>query len=351
MKNWEQLLIAPNTSILDAMQVIDTYGKQMAVIVDESRTLLGVVTDGDIRRGILNHIPLTDPVEKVMNKTPITMHESTNKHSLVRYMKKRSLNFIPLVNDAHQITSLKFQKDEDVQKKDNLVILMAGGLGTRLRPLTNDIPKPLLTVGERPILETIIENFKSHGFTNFAISVNYKKELIMDYFGDGENFEVNIHYINETERMGTAGALSLLTELPNQPVFVMNGDLLTKVNYEQLLNFHEDCASVATMCVREYEFQVPYGVIQTDHQKLISIKEKPTQRFFVNGGIYVLDPSAISEIPKGQFYDMPELFNKLIQQEKNVNVFPIREYWLDIGRMTDYEKANEEFATIFPVGV
>ena len=349
MRNWHDLLIAPECSILDAMQVIDRYGKQMVVIVDENQSLLGIVTDGDIRRGILNHISLSEPVERVMNKNPITISDSAHLKSIVRFMRKRKLKFIPLVNDQHQITGIRFENEEDITIKDHLVVLMAGGLGTRLRPLTEEIPKPLLTVGERPILETIIQNFKAYGFYRFAISVNYKKDMIMDYFGDGENFGVQISYINEEKRLGTAGAPSLLSDIPDKPILVMNGDLLTKVNYEQLLNFHAKSGAMATMCVREYDFQVPYGVIQTDQHKLISIEEKPVQRFFVNGGIYVLNPEAIVEIPKGQFYDMPELFHQLIAKKQNVHVFPIREYWLDIGRMIDYEKANIEFATVFSV--
>lgn len=348
MKNWEQLLITPNTSILDTMQVIDKAAKQMAVIVNENRVLLGIVTDGDIRRGILKHIALTEPVEQVMNPNPTIFPISTNKKYLKRFMKNQSLPFIPLVNENKQICDIQFSNEKDEQKKDNLVVLMAGGLGTRLRPLTENIPKPLLTVGDRPILETIIENFKSHGFYRFAISVNYKKEMIMDYFGNGESLGVSISYIHEDKRMGTAGALSLLESKPTAPIFVMNGDLLTKINYEQLLSFHEDCNSAATMCVREYDFQVPYGVIQTNHHQLLSIEEKPVQQFFVNGGIYVLNPEAIQEIPTDSYYDMPELFNKLITQNKNVTVFPIREYWLDIGRISDYEKANIEYMTLFP---
>lgn len=348
MKDWEQLLISPTTSILDTMQVIDKAAKQMAVIADENRVLLGIVTDGDIRRGILKHIPLTESVEKVMNPNPTIFPISTNKKYLKQFMKNQELTFIPLVNENKQICYIQFSNEKDEQKKDNLVVLMAGGLGTRLRPLTENIPKPLLTVGDRPILETIIDNFKSHGFYNFAISVNYKKDMIMDYFGNGETFGVNISYIHEDKRMGTAGALSLLSS-QNNSIFVMNGDLLTKVNYKQLLNFHEDCQSIATMCVREYDFQVPYGVIQTNHHQLLSIEEKPVQQFFVNGGIYVLNPEAIQEIPKDSYYDMPELFNKLIEQQKNVTVFPIREYWLDIGRIADYEKANIEYTALFPV--
>jgi NDP-sugar pyrophosphorylase family protein len=224
---------------------------------------------------------------------------------------------------------------------------MAGGLGTRLRPLTDDIPKPLLKVGNKPILETIIRNFAEHGFVNITISLNYKGDMIKDYFGDGSDFGVNIDYVEENKRLGTAGALSLLKENPHEPFFVMNGDLLTDVNFSHLLDFHSFGNSTATMCVREYEYQVPYGVIQTKDSDITSIVEKPIQKFFVNAGIYVLSPSVFNDIPENEFFDMPTLFNILIEKQKKVSSFPIHEYWLDIGRMSDFEQAQSEYFRIF----
>ena len=201
----------------------------------------------------------------------------------------------------------------------------------------------MLKVGGKPILETIIEGFKQYGYTHFILSVNYKKEIIQNYFQDGEAFGVSITYIEETQRLGTAGALSLLLARPNKPKFVMNGDLLTQVNFEQLMQFHEEHHSIATMCVREYEFQIPYGVIEVNDSKLVSIHEKPVHKSFVNAGIYVLNPEALDYIPINEFYDMPTLFEKLIEEKLNTFAFPIREYWLDIGRMDDFEKANSEY--------
>lgn len=224
---------------------------------------------------------------------------------------------------------------------------MAGGLGTRLRPLTQDIPKPLLKVGNKPILETIIKNFANHGFVNITISLNYKGEMIKDYFGDGSNFGVNIDYVEENMRLGTAGALSLIENKPNEAFFVMNADLLTDVNFSHLLDFHSFSNSDATMCVREYEYQVPYGVIEVEESNVTSIVEKPIQKFFVNAGIYVLSPKVFDYIPKNEFYDMPTLFNTFIEKEKRVISFPIHEYWLDIGRMSDFEQAQSEYFRVF----
>lgn len=347
MEAWKKVLVNPSHTIFETMKVIDQGSLQIAIVVDENESLCGLVTDGDIRRGILRGIDLSSPVSQVMNKNPIVVNRNTNPSVIQSVINKENIKHIPIVDDYDKLVDVFLTNNSKFGKYDNLVVLMAGGMGTRLRPLTNNIPKPLLKVGDKPILETIIQNFYSYGFRNFAISVNYKKELIKDYFGDGSRFDVNISYIDEEKRLGTAGALSLLPEKQEKPIIVMNGDLLTKVNYAQLLNFHEDCQSVATMGVREYEFQVPYGVIKTNNHSLISIEEKPIERYFVNSGIYVLNPIALDYIPFNQFYDMPQLFTELIQQKKETSVFPIREYWMDIGRIGDYEQANLEYSRLF----
>jgi len=230
-----------------------------------------------------------------------------------------------------------------VPSRDNWVVLMAGGLGARLRPLTDEVPKPMIPIGQKPILETILENFIEYGFKNFFISVHYKDHVIRNYFKDGSRWDVNIQYLSEDERLGTAGALSLLPGKPSEPVFVMNGDLLTKINFSQLLNFHQEHKLVATMCVREYDFQVPYGVLTLEGHYIKGIEEKPTQNFFVNAGIYVLEPQALQAIPQGRFYDMPQLFKDLMSEGSATAAFPIREYWIDIGRMRDLIRANGDF--------
>jgi NDP-sugar pyrophosphorylase family protein len=177
--------------------------------------------------------------------------------------------------------------------------------------------------------------------------VNYKADMIQAHFGDGSKFGVNIEYVLEQDRMGTAGALSLLTTRPGEPFFVMNGDLLTNVNFESLLDYHQTHQSIATMCVREYDFQVPYGVVQVEGNQIKSIEEKPVHRFFVSAGIYMLSPTTLNCLPEGQYYDMPTLFEELIKQNQNTVSFPIHEYWLDIGRMNEYEQANREYSEVF----
>lgn len=344
MKNWKQIVVSPETTVLKTMEVIDQSTLQFSVVVDYQNKLLGTVTDGDIRRGILNGLSVHEPIHKVMNSQPIYADLKEYKKFKKDLLFIKGVQQLPIVDENKQIQFILFAtKTEKVEFKDNIVVLMAGGLGTRLRPLTNQIPKPLLKVGDKPILETIILGFKQHGFKNFIISVNYKKEMIKNYFQDGAHLGVSISYLDETERLGTAGALSLLKEKPNKSFFVMNGDLLTKINYEQLLKFHEDTGTLATMCVREYEYQIPYGVIETNNHRLLSIEEKPIRRCFVNAGIYVLNSEILTLIPQNTFYDMTELFEHLTKKTNNVSVFPIREYWMDIGHLDDYEKANEDF--------
>ena len=343
MRNWKKTLIKEHHSLLETMKLIDETALQFAIVVDSDNRLLGTVTDGDIRRALLKGKSLTVNIKEVMNPKPTTGTVSQTKRQHIKILKSNKLKQLPIIGENDRIIDVVLIDDDKQSLKENTVLLMVGGLGTRLRPLTNDIPKPMLQVGGKPLLETIIEGFKQYGYSNFILSVNYKKEIIQDYFQDGEAFGVTISYIVETKRMGTAGALSLLPRVPTEPMIVMNGDLLTQINYDQLMQFHLSQNALATMCVREFEYQIPYGVIETDDTRLTSIKEKPIQKNFVNAGIYVLNPEVFNFIPENQFFDMPDLFERLIEDNKNVAVFPIREYWLDIGRIEDFERANEEY--------
>lgn len=348
MDKWLNLIVPPTEKIIDVLKILDENSKQIALVADQNLELLGTVTDGDVRRGLLNGLSLEEPVERVMNKTPITVQLNDDKSYTLKLMEEKKIHQIPVVDEKYRLVDIKLIEDFlQKPKRENWVVLMAGGLGTRLRPLTNDVPKPLLKVGNKPILETIIENFKEQGFYKFILSVNYKAELIQEYFGDGASFGVQIKYIVEYTRLGTAGALSLLEEKPENPIIVMNGDLLTKVNFNYLLDFHYNNNSTATMGVREYEYQVPYGVVNVKNHKLLSIEEKPIHHFFVSAGIYVLNPETLNYIPSNTFYDMPTLFEKLISKKKNTTAFPIREYWLDIGQLPDFEKANHEYLEVF----
>ena len=343
MALWESILVNREDKLMNVMQKIDESSLQFAVVVD-NKVLIGTVTDGDIRRGFLNGKTLHTPICEIMNSNPIFAHVNDDKSKYIKLLKQHKLKHLPIVDDNKEVVNIFFADIlSNIQEKSNKVILMLGGLGTRLRPLTNDLPKPMLKVGNKPIVETIVEGFKQYGYTNFIFSVNYKKDIIQNYFQSGEALGVSIEYVEESMRMGTAGALSLLENRPENSFFVMNGDLLTQVNFEQLMQFHMEQSAVATMCVREYEYQIPFGVIETEGASLTAIKEKPIQRNFVNAGIYVLSPEVFEFIPEDKFYDMPTLFEQLIQANKKTAVFPIHEYWLDIGQIDDFKRANDQF--------
>jgi dTDP-glucose pyrophosphorylase len=348
MQKKHNIKLKINSTIKEALKIIDEGAIRIAIVLDGDERVIGTLTDGDIRRGLLGGLSLDSTIENLYFKEPVLANINDSKEEIIQKALRKQIYQIPIVdNDGKFVKIEELSNLLKVNTKHNRVILMAGGLGTRLRPLTQDIPKPLLKVGNKPILETIIENFAKYGFVNITISVNYKADMIREYFGDGSEFGVNIDYIQESKRMGTAGALSLIKDRPQEPFFVMNADLLTNVNFEHLLDFHLIEHSVATMCVREYDYQVPYGVIEIEGSNIVSIKEKPLHKFFVNAGIYVLSPQVFEYIPKDQFYDMPTLFDDIIKDELKSISFPVHEYWLDIGRMSDFEQAQHEYGEIF----
>lgn len=348
MKDWRKTMISPSTPILEAIRIIDVGALQIALVVDENRRLLGVVTDGDVRRAILNGVSMDKPVHLIMYRDVTTVNNLASREEIIALMKKYDLKHMPILDKDGVIFDLKVIIDLiDEPKKDNWVVIMAGGVGARLRPLTDDRPKPLLEVGGKPILETILENFVSFGFRYFFISVNYKYEMIEDFCGDGCKWGIEIQYLREKKKMGTAGALSLLPAKPEKPLIIMNADVLTNVNIQQLLDFHNGHKAVATMCVQDYHFEVPYGVIKINQHRLLGLDEKPVHRFFVNAGIYVLDPTVLDIIPAQEYFDMTELFTRLIDRNFETVAFPIREYWMDIGRAEDYKKANGDYSENF----
>jgi len=347
MGNIQNILVNQDISIRDALKIIDKSSKQICLVV-ENEKLIGTLTDGDIRRGFLNGLDLDSSIKSIVCKTPTICSPEDSKEKILMAAITNKLHQIPIVDNKGGLVGLK-EIDELLKPKSktNSVVLMVGGLGTRLRPLTENTPKPMLEVGGKPILQTIIKGFAKSGFTNITMCLGYKSNVIQDFFKDGKAFEVNIDYIVEDKRMGTAGALTLLEKGFNEPFFVMNGDLLTNIDYEKMLDFHQINNSKATMCVREYDIEVPYGVVNIDNENIVSIEEKPIHSFFVNAGIYLLEPECIDLIPKNEFYDMPTLFEKLIDVKEKTVSFPLKEYWLDIGRLEDFKKANIDYQTVF----
>lgn len=348
MKTWEQVLVGPRATIREALLKIDSAGTQIALVVDLQRRLLGTLSDGDIRRGLLKGLSLSEPVEKCMYQTPTTVRAGESREMLISLMRREGLHQVPIVDADNTVVGLEIVDDFLVlQARQNWVVLMAGGLGTRLKELTQAIPKPMLKVGDRPLLETIMRSYIDQGFRRFYLAVNYKADVIEDYFKDGAALGVEIRYLRESKRLGTAGALSLLPELPTEPLFVANGDLLMKVGYQDMLEGHVEARATATMAVREYEFQIPYGVVREEDGSIYRIEEKPIHRSLVNAGTYVLSPEAVEVVPKNSLFDMPMLFEELILRGRRTYCHKVRGYWLDIGHMSDYQKANDDFPGIF----
>jgi UTP-glucose-1-phosphate uridylyltransferase len=323
MKN---INISKGATIREALEIIQKGTMQIALIVDEKNMLLGTLTDGDIRRGLLKGLSLNNTIESLIFKMPTVAKISDTKDEILKLALSKKLRQIPIVDDSGRVIGIQeIEELLKIKEKPNKVVLMVGGLGTRLRPLTKNTPKPMLKVGNKPILQTIVEKFADYGYINIVMCLNYKSHVIKDYFGGGSEFGVNIEYILEEQRMGTAGALSLLEEKLTEPFFVMNGDLLTNLNFEKMLAFHENRRADATMCVREYDIEVPYGVVNIDNENIISIEEKPVHSFCVSAGIYILDPDCINLIPRNEFYDMPSLFEKMILNNKKMISFPLQE--------------------------
>ncbi|MBT3765527.1 MAG: CBS domain-containing protein [Rhodospirillales bacterium] len=345
MTNWKNSLIGLDATIRDAVNTLNDGGFQIALVVDVEDNLAGTITDGDIRRALLNGQDMDAAAKDIMNSEPVTAALKTADQSLLETMNATLLRQIPLIDEDDQVAGLVHIRDltRPIEIRENWVVLMAGGLGERLRPLTEETPKPLLNVGGKPLLQTILEKFIEQNFRQFYISVNYKADVIKAHFGNGEKWNVDIRYLEEDSRRGTAGALRLIPKRPNASLIVMNGDLITEINFQDLLDFHRQQKSKATMCVREYDFQVPFGVVGIEGNRIKSIDEKPIHRFFVNAGIYALDPSLIDTIPTEGTFDMTELFETVISTDKNTAVFPIHEYWLDIGRTDDLERANIDY--------
>lgn len=344
VKMLDEVVISPEASIQDAMVKLNAGAKQIALVVDGSRKLLGTVTDGDVRRGLLGGVRLDQQVTSIMNRNPTTVSPTTDLSTVLGLMRVELLHQLPIVDAAGTIIGLHLLDDFlTPPKRSNWVVLMVGGLGSRLHPLTTSCPKPLLKIGNKPILEIILETFISQGFSNFFLAINYLGSKIQQHFGDGDRWGVHIEYLEEKMRLGTAGPLSLLPLPPTEDVLVMNGDLLTQTSFSNMIEFHMAHGAVATMAVREYQSQVPYGVVHLDGPQIKRIEEKPVLKYFVNAGMYALSPKAISYIPKGTFYDMPSLFDRLREDEQPVVAYPVSEYWLDIGRHEEYEQAQREW--------
>ena len=345
--NWKKVLAKPESSVKEILEIISNESFRIAIVVDKQNNLLGTITDGDIRRAILKDKNLDSKAEEVMNKNPLSASPTNTIQEMAQVMLENDILCLPVLKNGKVVNLETLNEVLKTKKFNNAVFLMAGGFGKRLQPLTNRTPKPLLKVGEKPILEIIIERLVKAGFHRFYISTHYMPELVMNHFGDGKKWGINIKYIHEETPLGTGGALGLLPkDQINEPLLLMNGDLLTNLDFKSLIKFHEETNAFATVCVNEYEHTVPFGVIESEGVRVLSIEEKPTYNHFINAGIYVLSENIIKDSLSNERIDMPTLLNKQLDSEKEINIFPVHEYWLDIGRIGDYKKANKDVSDL-----
>lgn len=344
------LFLRSDASVGDAIASIDRSGRiSIALIVDTEQRLVNTLSDGDIRRGFMAGLSLTNSVSELLaikantpHPFPVTAPESSTAETLLEMMRARAVRQIPLLTSAgiasHIVTLGDLLPEEPRALQ---AVVMAGGFGTRLRPLTQEMPKPMLPVGGRPLMELIIDQLRETGVSKINISTHFQAEKIVDHFGDGTGFGVDISYVNEESPLGTGGALSLM-ERPTDPVLVINGDILTDIDFRAMHAFHQEHDAMMTVAVRRYEVEVPYGVIDCDGPNIRGLREKPQIGFFVNAGIYLLEPAAYQYIPSKQHFNMTDLIEKLMVEKQTVISFPVREYWLDIGQHADYERAQSD---------
>lgn len=346
-ENWEKSCVSLGTKIKDVLKVINLSEYKIAMVIDSEQYLTGIVSDGDIRRAIINNFSLDTPIDKIMCSKPISASIGTPKNVLLKLMKKHQISIVPLLSQKKlvKIVTLHYLLKNDVH--NNPIFVMAGGFGTRLRPLTDQCPKPLLKIGDKPILEIIIQRFIDAGFVNFYISTHYLPEMIENHFKNGEKLGVNISYVYEKEPLGTAGALGLLPkEIEQLPLIMINGDVLTNLDIQALLKYHNQEKAVATMCVREYDYQIPYGVIEKEGNKITKLVEKPSYQFHVNAGIYVISPKLFNSVRVNTKIDMPDLLEQQIDKNELVVSYPLTEYWLDIGQMNEYRQAQRDIISL-----
>jgi len=348
----ETLCVLRQSSIQEAIAQMNVSGAGIVLVVDEDGSLLGTITDGDVRRGLLANIMIDRSINDLLDEKtdseyaqPIAASSDADPTTLLNTLREHEIRHLPIIDQQKRVVGL-VTLDEFVAPETPPIqaVIMAGGFGTRLSPLTDTLPKSMLPIGDRPILELIIDQLRQSGISKVNLTTHYKKDVITDHFGDGDSFGVEIQYVEEDQPMGTAGAISLLDGSDN-PILVINGDILTDVNFRNMLQFHQEQQADMSVAVRYHEFQLPYGAVTTDGVAITEISEKPMIRSLINAGIYLLNPSVRRLIPSGQRYDMTDLIGKLLVDGRRVVSFPIGEYWIDIGQNEDYQKARADVAS------
>lgn len=344
MRSAEPVVVTVAATVAEVVAVIDRGELGLALVCDDGGRLVGLVTDVDIRKGLLRGMKLDDPVDTIMNRTPSVADAGATREELIAFLHRTGVRQVPVVDASRRVVGVEILKDLSAARaRATEVVIMAGGRGQRLRPLTDDVPKPMLPIGGRPLLERLIERLREQGFAQITLAVHYKGELIERYFGNGDKHGVRIRYVREPEQRGTAGSLFLLEPRPTTPFITINGDLLTDLNFESLISYHEAHQADLTMCVTEYRVEVPFGVIELDGERVIDVREKPGASFPVNAGIYVVAPALLERVGPRAHLDMTELARLALDLGARVTCFPMRERWVDIGTQSDYRRAAAEF--------
>ena len=340
---WRKAILPANATIHQVISNLDQVAIKIVLVVNESGELKGTVSDGDVRRGLLKGLDLNSPITSIIHRNALVVPPEMKREVVIQLMAANKIHQIPIVNEQRHVVGLHLWDEMTSQQtRSNLMVIMAGGMGTRLRPHTENCPKPLLPVAGKPMLEHIIERAKLEGFSHFVLAIHYLGHMIEDYFGNGENLNVQIDYLREQSPLGTAGALGLLNPCLDVPFMVTNGDIITDIRYGEMLDFHVCHAAAATMAVRVHEWQHPFGVVQTQGIEIVGFEEKPVARSNINAGVYVLEPIVLSLLSKDDHCDMPTLFKRLQEKEMRTVAYPMHEPWLDVGRPDDLGRANAE---------
>jgi dTDP-glucose pyrophosphorylase/CBS domain-containing protein len=347
MKNFTRVLINEHATINEALIKINSNELQAVIVVSNENKIIGTITDGDIRRALIQKISLEAKVSFIMNKEYSFLTLEQKSEDIQDFLEKEDIKFVPILDNGELIDLVFRNQDRTYEAKENPIFIMAGGYGTRLRPLTDNCPKPMLSIGGEPLLELTIKNFKKYGFKNFFISTHYLPNVIKNYFGNGDDFDVNINYIFEENPLGTAGALGLFPKkISKLPIIVINGDIITNTNFNSMLNFHNENFADISIGARNYQYQIPYGVIETNGINVLNISEKPVYDFGVNSGIYILNSDIVEKQKNKYKKDMPQLIEDEILLKKKVLIYKIHNYWRDIGKIGDLDLANKEINEI-----
>jgi dTDP-glucose pyrophosphorylase len=342
-QRWQKAILSIDSSIRQAVEVLNEASLRIVLVVDATGILVGTVSDGDIRRGLLKGLDLASSIDSIVHRDALVVPPNLSRDVVVQLMIANKLQQIPIVDEKMSVIGMHLWDQIGAPlERENLMVIMAGGKGTRLHPQTENCPKPLLPVAGKPMLEHIIDRAKVEGFSHFILAIHHLGHMIEEYFGNGDAFGVKIEYLREKSPLGTAGALSLLDPRPNSAFVVTNGDVLTDIHYGELLDFHMQQNAAATMAVRVHEWQNPFGVVETEGIDITGYEEKPITRTHINAGVYVIEPSAISILTKSLPCDMPTLFNWIQKQEMRTVAYPIHERWLDVGRPDDLMTASAE---------